>query len=155
MKHSIALIWCVSLIAAASMPAPTLQAAIDARVAAPGTAIAVGVIDHGKVETYFAGTTGNDRPLDEHTLFEIGSVTKTFTATLLASMVLAHQVKLDDPAAAYLPKSVHVPGRDGLSITLLGLAEQRSGLPRLPSNMDDVAGTDPYVITRFPTCTRF
>lgn len=146
MKQSIALIWCASLIAAApSAPAPTMQGAIDARVAAaPGTAIAVGIIDHGKVATYFAGTTGNDRPLDEHTLFEIGSVTKTFTATVLASMVLAHQVKLDDPAAAYLPKSVHVPSRDGLSITLLALAEQRSGLPRLPNNMDDVAGTDPY-----------
>jgi CubicO group peptidase (beta-lactamase class C family) len=156
MKHSIALIWCVSLIAAAaSMPAPTLQAAIDVRVAAPGTAIAVGVIDHGKVETYFAGTTGNDRPLDEHTLFEIGSVTKTFTATVLASMVLAHQVKLDDPAAAYLPKSVHVPGRDGLSITLLRLAEQRSGLPRLPSNMDDVAGTDPYADYTIPDMYAF
>lgn len=156
MKHSIALIWCASLIAAApSAPAPTMQAAIDARVAAPGTAIAVGSIDHGKVETYFAGTTGNGRPLDEHTLFEIGSVTKTFTATVLASMVLAHQVKLDDPAAAYLPKSVHVPTRDGLSITLLTLAEQRSGLPRLPSNMYDVAGTDPYADYTIPDMYAF
>jgi D-alanyl-D-alanine-carboxypeptidase/D-alanyl-D-alanine-endopeptidase len=129
----------------AGAPASSLQAALDARVAAvPGTAIAVGVIRNGTTSTYFAGSTGNGRPLDAHTLFEIGSVTKTFTATVLASMVLAGQVKLDAPVAAFLPPSVHVPSRGGKQITLLNLAEQRSGLPRLPTDMDDATGNDPY-----------
>ena len=130
---------------AVAEPSPALQSSLEARVEGePGTAIAVGIIDDGKQSMYFAGSTGNARPLDEHTLFEIGSVTKTFTATALAAMSLAHQVKLDDPVAAYLPRDVSVPSKDGTPITLLNLAEQRSGLPRLPTNMDDVAGRDPY-----------
>jgi serine-type D-Ala-D-Ala carboxypeptidase/endopeptidase len=125
--------------------AVSLQAALDARAAAaPGTGIAVGIIDHGATKIYVAGSAGNGRPVDEHTLFEIGSVTKTFTATALAVMALDHQVRLDDPIAKHLPVNVRVPTKDGKPITLLNLAEQRSGLPRLPGNMDDLEGDDPY-----------
>lgn len=123
----------------------SLQAALDARVAAaPGTGIAVGMIDHGTTKIYVAGSAGNGRAVDEHTLFEIGSVTKTFTATILAAMALRGQVRLDDPIAKYLPAGVRAPERDGKPITVLDTAEQHSGLPRLPNNMDDVAGDDPY-----------
>lgn len=125
--------------------AVSLQAALDARTAGvPGTGIAVGVIDHGKVTAYVSGSDGKGRPVNEQTLFEIGSVTKTFTATTLAVMTLQGQVRLDDPIAKYLPKGVHAPNKDGKAITLLNLAEQRSGLPRLPSNMDGLGGDDPY-----------
>jgi hypothetical protein len=55
----------------------------------PGVGIIAGVIDRGKISIYSAGSTGTSTALDEHTLFEIGSVTKTFTATILATMVLA------------------------------------------------------------------
>jgi CubicO group peptidase (beta-lactamase class C family) len=130
--------------AIAAPPAPTLQQQLDARVAGmPGIGVVVGVIDHGKQSIYVAGQSGNARPLDAHTLFEIGSDTKTFTATVLADMVLLGQVHLSDPVSAYLP-GVHVGSKDGRAITLLDLAEQRSGLPRMPTNMDDMAGADPY-----------
>jgi serine-type D-Ala-D-Ala carboxypeptidase/endopeptidase len=129
----------------ALIAAISLQTALDMRAAgAPGTGIAVGIIDHGVVKTYVAGSAGNGRPVDEHTLFEIGSVTKTFTATALAVMTRSGQVRLDDPIAEYLPKGVRAPSKDGRAITLLNLAEQRSGLPRLPTNMHDVASGDPY-----------
>ncbi len=124
--------------------AVSLQAAIEERAeAVPGTGIAVGVIDHGKQSVYVAGSTGNGGPVDARTLFEIGSVTKTFTATTLASMVLAREVRLSDPISPYLPAGVRAPSKDGKQITLLDLAEQRSGLPRLPANMDPSAD-DPY-----------
>ena len=45
------------------------------------------------------------------TIFEIGSATKVFTATLLADMVVKGEVRLEDPVARYLPDSVHVPAR--------------------------------------------
>ena len=126
------------------MAAISLQAALDARVAeAPGTGIVVGVIDRGVPKIYAAGSAGNGRTADEHTLFEIGSVTKTFTATALALMAMRAEARLDDPIAKYLPKGIRAPSKDGKPITLLNLAEQRSGLPRLPANMDD-AGSDPY-----------
>lgn len=123
----------------------SLQSALDRRVAGvPGTGIVVGVIDHGAERVYIAGSAGSGRPAGEQTLFEIGSVSKTFTATLLAAMVREGSVRLSDPIASYLPVGVRAPGKDGRQITLLDLAEQRSGLPRLPSNMQDVLGDDPY-----------
>lgn len=105
--------------------------------------IAVGIIDHGRQSIYVAGETGDGRKVDERTLFEIGSVTKTFTATTLATMVLAKQVRLSDPISEYLPQGVRAPSKDGKPITLLTLAEQRSGLPRLPSNANGTSD-DPY-----------
>jgi serine-type D-Ala-D-Ala carboxypeptidase/endopeptidase len=139
-----------ALVAAAAIPAlsqttpPTaLQAALDGRAAAAGTGIALGIIDHGRTRIYVAGSDGNGRPVDEKTLFEIGSVTKTFTATALAAMAQAGQVRLDDPISKYLPAGAHAPSKDGQPITLQELAEQRSGLPRLPTNMDPY-GDDPY-----------
>ncbi len=130
---------------AVAAAAISLQSALDRRVAgAPGTGIVVGIVDHGRQQVFAAGSAGNGRPADEHTLYEIGSVTKTFTATALAAMVLAGRVRLNDPIAEYLPSGVRAPGKDGKPITLLDLAEQRSGLPRLPSNMQDVYGDDPY-----------
>ncbi len=126
------------------LAALSLQAALDARAAAvPGTGIAVGVVEHGVTRVYVAGSSGNGRAVDAHTLFEVGSVTKTFTATTLAAMVLGKQVRLSDPISEYLPAGVRAPSKDGKAITLLDLAEQRSGLPRLPTNMN-VAGDDPY-----------
>ncbi len=139
------------LVAAPAIPAlsqttepPALQAALDARAgAAAGTGIALGIIDRGQTRIYAAGSAGNGRPVDEKTLFEIGSVTKTFTATALAAMVQAGQLSLDDPIAEYLPAGAHAPSKEGVPITLLDLAEQRSGLPRLPANMDAYSD-DPY-----------
>lgn len=130
-------------------PSPSLgkdfQTALDQRVAGqPGIGIIVGVINHGTVTVYKAGSSGTSRPLDEHTLFEIGSVTKTFTATILASMALDGSVSLDDPVSKYLPTGVTAPSRSSKQITLLNLATQHSGLPRLPSNLKLADQDDPY-----------
>ena len=78
------------------------------------------------------------------TIFEIGSITKTFTAAILADMVAGNEVKLDDPVAKYLPGSVKVPVRGGKEITLLDLATQSSGLPRMPGNFRPANSANPY-----------
>src|SRR3954470_7682896 len=72
----------------------------------------------------------NDQNVDGDTLFEIGSITKTFTVLLLQDMVARGQMKLDDPVAKYLPAAVKVPSHGGKQITLLDLATHMSGLPR-------------------------
>ncbi len=80
-------------------------------------------------------------------IFEIGSVTKTFTALLLADLAREGVVALDDPVAAYLPVAPPVVGRP---ITLEDLATHHSGLPRLPAGMSGRSGRavadrrDPY-----------
>ena len=83
---------------------------------------------------YGQSGSANNRPLDVDTVFEIGSITKVFTALLFADMVLRGEVAPDDPAAKFLPASVKMPEFEGTPITLLDLATYTSGLPRMPSN---------------------
>src|SRR5207237_635223 len=77
------------------------------------------------------------------TLYEIGSVTKTFTALLLADDVERGVVKLDYPVAQLLP-GFTIPKSGSHAITLLDLATQSSGLPRLPANLLPKNSNDPY-----------
>ena len=65
------------------------------------------------------------------TLFEIGSVTKVFTALLLAEAVTRGELSLDTPLGDLLP-AVDVPTRDGAAITVEHLATHTSGLPNNP-----------------------
>lgn len=87
------------------------------------------------------GHFGKDGPrfVDANTVFEIGSVTKIFTALLLADMIQRNEVKLDDPLAKHLPEEVVVPQRGGKKITLVDLATHTSGLPRIPDNFSPEA----------------
>lgn len=84
------------------------------------------------------------RPLAADSVFEIGSITKTFTGAVLADMVRRGQVKLDDPVGKYLPAGVRVPSLNGRQITLLDLATHMSGLPRLPTGYVPPDEGNPY-----------
>jgi len=119
----------------------------------------VGIITpHGRrVLTYGHLNQGDPRPLDGDTVFEIGSVTKVFTALLLADMVQRGAIQLDDPVAKYLPVSPR-PDANGKTITLVDLATQTSGLPFFPSDVsldnlpkavDVVAGYTPERVYQF------
>lgn len=77
-------------------------------------------------------------------VFEIGSITKVFTTAILADMAAKGQVRLDDPVAGLLPATVKVPAWSGRQITLLDLATQSSGLPRLPTNFAPRDSSNPY-----------
>ncbi len=98
--------------------------------------LAVGILTpSGKREFYSYGFTKTGGPapgLD--TIFEIGSISKPITALLLALMIEAGDMKLDDPVQKYLPKEFVVPRRGDRDITLLDLATHTSGLPRMPQN---------------------
>ena len=85
---------------------------------------------------------GGGQPVDGDTIFEIGSVTKVFTALLLADMVAKGEVALTDPVSKYLPATVKLAGSK--PITLEQLATHTSGLPRLPSNFAPKDVTNPY-----------
>jgi serine-type D-Ala-D-Ala carboxypeptidase/endopeptidase len=101
--------------------------------------IVVGVIerqagsDGRRIISYGHRNAGDTRPLDGNTVFEIASVTKVFTALLLADMVEKNEVALSDPAAKYLP-GVKLPERNGHLITLVDLATHTSGLPFMPAD---------------------
>src|SRR3989475_2270934 len=103
-----------------------------------GEGIVVGLLDPSGARRIIA--VG----VDQAAVFEIGSITKTFTASILADMVDHGEVRLDDPVAKYLPPSVRVPSRNGKQITLLDLATQSSRLPRMPSNFTPKDSLNPY-----------
>jgi serine-type D-Ala-D-Ala carboxypeptidase/endopeptidase len=109
--------------------------------------IVVGVIDSQgrRVVAYGSLEKGDERPLDGDTLFEIGSITKVFTALLAADMAQRGELKLDDPIAKYLPATAKVPERNGRQITLVDLATHTSGLPRMPGNFRPQNPENPYL----------
>jgi CubicO group peptidase (beta-lactamase class C family) len=109
--------------------------------------IVVGLLEpDGRTRIVAYGDPGPGRPpLDGNSVFEIGSISKVFTATALAELVQQGKVSLDDPVQKYLPSSVHVPSRNGKVITLGSLSEQNSGLPRMPNNFHPANNANPYV----------
>ncbi len=128
-------------------PDSAVLAIITQRVAEKRSAgIVVGMVDaSGRTRIVAYGDPGPGQPpLDGQSVFEIGSISKVFTATLLAQMVLEKKVALDDPAQKFLPATVRMPTRNGKQITLGMLSTQNSGLPRLPSNLRPKDFTNPY-----------
>ena len=107
--------------------------------------VAVGIVPRGGARRVIAyGPNAGVQPFDGNAVFEIGSITKTFTAAILADMVKKGEVRLTDPVEQYLPAGTKIPGRDGKLITLLDLATHSSGLPRMPDNMKPNDRENPY-----------
>lgn len=116
-----------------------LQQRLDANLA---VGIVVGIVDERGRRIIAVGTRDREGggAVDGDTLFEIGSVTKVFTASLLAEMAARGEVKLDEPVTRLLPAGVKLPKVAGHEITLVELATHAAGLPRIP---DDLAPADP------------
>jgi CubicO group peptidase (beta-lactamase class C family) len=125
----------------------TIRAIVRERVASGrSTGIVVGLLEADGRRRYIAyNEQRHGEPVfDQRTVFEIGSITKVFTTSLLADMVARGEVRLDDPVAKYLLDSVKVPSRGGREITLQDLATQTSGLPRMPANFAPANPANPY-----------
>jgi len=69
-------------------------------------------------------------------IFEIGSITKTFTATILAKLVFNGKVDLNEPIKNILPIQMHQSSLNGKEVTLLHLANHTSGFPKEPDNIN-------------------
>lgn len=108
--------------------------------------LVVGLVHGDSSEVYAFGRVeaGKDAAPNARTLFEIGSITKTFTAILLAELARRGKVKLDEPVQALLPKGVKAPKRGDKQITLAHLSTHTSGLPRLPGNLKPAKADNPY-----------
>lgn len=109
-----------------------LVAASVARIAGPE----VHVSGHGSLE-------GGGVP-DGDTAYQIGSVTKVYTNLLLAEAVAAGELGYDSVLGGLLPEDLEYANPAVAKITLEALATHRSGLPRLPANLDLSNMVDPY-----------
>jgi D-alanyl-D-alanine-carboxypeptidase/D-alanyl-D-alanine-endopeptidase len=103
----------------------------------------VGAVDGGieGAECYGTKRPGLHLRPNPDTLFAIGSLTKDFTATLLALRVDQGKMRLDDPAKTFIPIS---DGRNRIpkSMTLLDLADHFSGLPRTTAPLTTLTSVD-------------
>jgi D-alanyl-D-alanine-carboxypeptidase/D-alanyl-D-alanine-endopeptidase len=139
MNNKRVLFACIGVMAAiAAQASPQLdenvRASLRGRVDSGELAsVVIGVIDGADSAVYGFGKPGAPGP-DGQTVFEIDSITKTFTGLLLAQAVKSGAARLDQPVAQLLPGYV-IPDYKGQPITLLDLATQTSGLPRMPDNM--------------------
>ncbi|MBR0751612.1 ATP-dependent Clp protease adaptor ClpS [Bradyrhizobium jicamae] len=102
-----------------------------------------GVVDGDRSEVVAFGKLDDGKVPDGETVYEIGSITKTFTATLLAQAVLSGRLTLDTPVAQLLP-DFKIPSGAGREITFGDLATHHSGLPRMPSNFMPQDPANPY-----------
>jgi beta-lactamase class C len=105
------------------------------RYAIPGMAVGIVVQGHTYVFDYGVASQATGQPVTSDTLFEIGSVTKTFTATLASYAQVTGKLSLADSASKYLP-ALHGSAFDKVSLVNLG-THTPGGLPlQVP---DDVA----------------
>jgi len=133
----------MSVSANAGLLPERVEKAAQERIAAGSyQTLVFGVVDGDKSEVVAFGKLDGKAP-DGNSVYEIGSVTKTFTATLLARAVLSGRVTLDTPVAQLLP-DFKIPSRGGKEITLGELATQHSGLPREASNLLPNDFANPY-----------
>ena len=101
----------------------------------PDASIVVGIITPNGTQVYRYGnlSKANSTLVNGNTIFDIASITKVFTTTLLADMVKQGLVKLDDPIEKYLPATVKIPTYNRHKIILEDLATHTSGLPGFPA----------------------
>lgn len=96
--------------------------------------LAVSVVKDGKVllsKGYGVRKVGGSAPIDEHTLFSIGSISKSFTALALGMLVEEGKLSWDDPVSQYLPYFQLYDPYVTHELTIRDLLSHRSGLPEV------------------------
>jgi D-alanyl-D-alanine-carboxypeptidase/D-alanyl-D-alanine-endopeptidase len=132
--------WTLGIGVAGELPADVV-ARMEARLARrDDTAAVVGLQTPDGVTLTVWGERTPGVPADVGDAFEIGSITKTFTALLLADAVVRGEVGLDAPVRTL---GVGALGRRG-RYTLEQLSAHHAGLSRLPCNLAPADPADPY-----------
>lgn len=106
------------------------------------TQLAVAVVSGDSVDYYGAEQTpdGTRTVRNEGTRFEIGSITKVFTATVLARLATAGELEMENDINDYYPFVF----KDSIRLRFRDLSNHSAGLFRLPSNLDLSNVANPY-----------
>ena len=106
----------------------------NAKIFPNHTQISIAIIKDGKVN-YYGINNKNDTIStvnNQKSVFEIGSISKVFTSTILANFVIDEKINLNDNINGYLKTSFN----NNTEISFINLANHTSGLSPLPSNLD-------------------
>ncbi|EOC1316102.1 beta-lactamase [Cronobacter turicensis] len=141
MKRKVSVLLMMIVLGSAAQAAPVSRpdAVVNplmARYQIPGMAVAVSVNGETHFWHYGVASKATRKPVDEKTLFEIGSLSKTFTATLASAAQQEGKLDFSAPASRYLPA---LSGSAFDRVTLLNLATHTSGMPLFVPN--DVKNT--------------
>lgn len=112
----------------------------------PGVAVALYYNKHLYFYHYGYANTETKAKVNEDTIFEIASITKVFTTTLLAQEVLQGKMKLNDPVIKYLPTTINKQGEAIDQVTLLDLATHTAALPKVAT---PVANQSPQAFLQY------
>lgn len=101
--------------------------------------LSIAIIDGDKTDLYYYGTTSknSDKLPDSASIYEIGSITKTFTGILLCHAINEGKVNPEDDIRKYLPGSYPNLEFQGKPITLKNLSNHTAGFPRMPTNFQE------------------
>lgn len=128
---------------AQALPADDAAALLRRQLTVPASGLVAAEVQ-GRQLRYAAAAQPGATVLDERTPFEIGSISKTFTALLLADAVVRGALRLDDAVETVLPERLPLRDNAGRPLRWRDLATHRSGLPRLAGNMAPADPADPY-----------
>lgn len=112
--------------------------------------LSIGLIRGKHTEMFFYGETQleNHTLPDSHSLYEIGSISKTFTAVILAHAINQGKIKLNDDIRKYLSGDYPNLQFNDMPVRIIDLCNHTSGLPGLPENFEDHKGykeSNPYL----------
>ena len=96
----------------------------------PGhNSLSIGVIKNGITYSYHFAPENTARPTNK-TIYEIASITKSFTGILLSHAILENKISLDDDVRKYLPDGFSNLNYKGVPIKIRHLVTHTSGLPK-------------------------
>jgi CubicO group peptidase (beta-lactamase class C family) len=100
--------------------------------------VSIGIFKDNQELYYGYGETkkGNGVIPNSETLYEIGSITKTFTALLMMDYLQSNSLSIECPINNLLPSDIPLLGHLGNSIKIKHLLNHTSGLPRLPGDFE-------------------
>lgn len=126
-----------------------LEKAVDVKVEENDVpAVVVAIIKNGKVETFINRGVlkrGLDEKVDENTLFQIGSLSKSFTGIIARHLIAEGKLDVNASITKYLPENISPQTKAKLQpVTVEDILFHRSGIPR-DSKVYKRFGNDPMV----------
>jgi CubicO group peptidase (beta-lactamase class C family) len=104
--------------------------------------ISIAIHKNGVTSYYGYGETkkGNGKIPDKNTLFEIGSITKTYTSIAILKMLKENNHTIETPIRLYLPSNIPTLARNGVELNFKHLLTHTSGLSYMPDNFGGLFG---------------
>ncbi|WP_373549094.1 serine hydrolase domain-containing protein [Haliscomenobacter sp.] len=117
----------------------------------------VGFWKDGESSTYGYGEIkkGGKQVPDAHTFFEIGSITKTFTAAAMVQWLNEQGLSLDSPIQPFLPSSIPALSKGGVTVNFKQILNHSSGIAYFPSNLNLLLNDDAKELARYSEAKLF